>query len=334
MADASVVPVNKPMRLTVALLFLAAAAFGQQTYPQYQPRPAAAPELGGNLPAQPVGPNDLLSVSVYDSPELSRTVRIGADGYVRLPMLKQRIKANGLLPADLETAIAGALKDEQLLIDPFVTVTIAEYHSRPIAVNGAVKMPLVFQADGPITLLEALARAQGLSEIAGSEVLVSQPQMGPDDKPITLTRRIPVKSLINDADPAYNVKLTGGEEVRVPEVGRIYVVGNVKTPGAFPAKNVTDTTVLQMIALAGGLSPYYMKEAHIYRQEGNGPKNEIPVPLEKIMQTKGAGCSPNCQRHSVRIPDNKTFRRLTLGTIEKAVGVGAVLGAASIYVLR
>ena len=320
------------MRLTLAFLLLAAAAFGQQTYPQYQPRPAAAPELGGNLPAQPVGPNDLLSVSVYDSPELSRTVRIGADGFFRLPMLKQRIKANGLLPADLEMAIATALKDEQLLVDPFVTVTIAEYHSRPISVEGAVKMPLVFQADHPITLLEALARAQGLSETAGSEILVSESQAGTDSKPVTLTRRIPVKSLINDAEPAYNIKLTGGEEIRVPEAGRIYVVGNVKTPGAFPAKNAADTTVLQMVALAGGLAPYYTKEAYIYRQEGSGPKNEIPVPLEKIMQRKAPDV-PLSANDILYIPDNKG-RRLTLGTLEKAVGVGAMLGAASLYVLR
>jgi len=68
---------------------------------------------------------------------------------IRLPMLKRLIKAEGLFPADLETAIAQALRDEQILVDPFVTVTIAEYHSRPISVSGAVKMPLVFQAKAP-----------------------------------------------------------------------------------------------------------------------------------------------------------------------------------------
>ena len=145
------------MRPSFPSIFLAVAlasipaAFAQQ--PQYPQRPAVSPELGGNLPAQPVGPNDLIAVSVYDSPELSRTVRIGADGYFRLPMLKQRIKAQGLLPADLESAIVAALKQEQILVDPFVTVTIAEYHSRPISVAGAVKLPLVFQAEGPTTLL-------------------------------------------------------------------------------------------------------------------------------------------------------------------------------------
>jgi polysaccharide export outer membrane protein len=316
-----------------AVLLMTALAFGpvgfaQQQQPQY-PRPAATPEQGANLPAQPVGPNDLIAVSVYDSPELSRTVRIGGDGYFRLPMLKGRVKAQGLLPVDIEAAIAAALKQEEILVDPFVTVTIAEYHSRPIAVNGAVKMPLVFQADGPTTLLEAIARAQGLREDAGTEILVSQTQPGPDEKPVTLTRRVPVRALINDADPAYNIRLTGGEEIRVPEVGRIFVVGNVKKPGAFPVRSGGDTTVLEMIALSEGLAPYYTKDAFIYRQEGAGSKNEIPVPLEKIMQRKSPDV-PLLANDILYIPDNKG-KRVTAGALEKLGIVGAALGAALIY---
>jgi polysaccharide export outer membrane protein len=324
------------MRFSFPSVFLAAAlaswpaAFAQ---PQQRPqRPAGSPELGGNLPALPVGPNDLIAVSVYDSPELSRSVRIGADGYFRLPMLKQPIKAQGLLPAELEIAITTALRQEQILVDPVVTVTIAEYHSRPISVNGAVKMPLVFQADGPITLLEAIARAQGLRDDAGTEILVSRSQPGPDEKPVTLTRRVPVRSLIDEADAASNITLTGGEEVRVPEVGRIFVVGNVKKPGAFPVKSGADTTVLQMIALSEGLAPYYTKEAFIYRQEGAGAKNEIPVPLEKIMQRKAPDV-PLVANDILYIPDNKG-KRVTLGTLEKVLGVGAALGAAAIYVMH
>jgi polysaccharide export outer membrane protein len=323
------------MRVSIPAIFLAAAiAFSApaQEQRQYPARPGVTPELGANLPAQPVGPNDLIAVSVYDAPELSRTVRIGTDGFFRLPMLKQRIKAQGLLPADLESAITAALRDEQILVDPFVTVTIAEYHSRPITVNGAVKMPLVFQAEGPTTLLDAIARAQGLNENAGTEILVSQSQMGPEDKPVTLTRRVPVHSLIDEADPAFNLMLYGGEEVRVPELGRIYVVGNVKKPGAFPVRNGGGTTVLEMIAVSEGLAPYYTKEAYIYRQEGAGNKNEIPVPLEKIMQRKAPDV-PLMANDILYIPDAKG-KRMTLGTLEKLGSIGAVLGAAAIYVMH
>ena len=283
-----------------------------------QQRPAGIPDLGANLPAQPVGPNDLLSVSVYDAPELSRTVRVGADGFFRLPMLKQLIRAQGLLPAEIEAAIVTALQQEQVLVAPFVTVNIAEYHSRPISVAGAVKMPLVFQADGPTSLLEAIARAQGLREDAGSEILVSQTQPGPDEAPITLTRRIPVRGLIDDADPALNL--------------HIFVVGNVKKPGAFAIRETADTSVLQMIALAEGLAPYSTKEAYIYRREGSGSKNEIAVPLDKIMARKAADV-PLIANDILYIPDNKG-KRMTLGALEKILGLGTALGAASIYVMR
>jgi len=316
--------------LAILLAALLAPAALAQDQPQFRPRPGVTPEMGGNLPAQPVGPNDLIAVSVYDSPELSRTVRVGGDGYFRLPMLKERIKAQGLLPGDIETAIVQALREEEILVDPFVTVTIAEYHSRPITVNGAVKMPLVFQAEGPTTLLDAIARAQGLSENAGTEILVSQSQMGPDAKPITLTRRVPVHSLIDEADPLFNLTLVGGEEVRVPELGRIYVVGNVKKPGAFPVRNGGGTTVLEMIAVSEGLAPYYTREAYIYRQEGTGNKNEIPVPLEKIMQRKAPDVSL-VANDILYIPDNKG-KRFTLGALEKIFIVGAAASAAAIYV--
>jgi len=193
-------------------------------------------------------------------------------------------------------------------------------------------MPLVFQADGPTSLLEAIARAQGLREDAGSEILVSQTQPGPDEAPITLTRRIPVRGLIDDADPALNLKLSGGEEVRVPEAGHIFVVGNVKKPGAFAIRETADTSVLQMIALAEGLAPYSTKEAYIYRREGSGSKNEIAVPLDKIMARKAADV-PLIANDILYIPDNKG-KRMTLGALEKILGLGTALGAASIYVMR
>src|ERR1017187_5627976 len=141
--------------LLLALIFVCVSCF--LPIVSGQTRPTAATETqGGNLPAQPIGANDLIAVSVYDAPELTRTVRVSTDGFVRLPMLKQRVKAQGLMPGELESAIAKALQDEQIIVDPFVTVTVAEYNSHPISVAGAVKQPLTFQATGPVTLLEAI----------------------------------------------------------------------------------------------------------------------------------------------------------------------------------
>src|SRR3954471_9311156 len=91
-----------------------------------QGRGLPAGENTANLPAQKIGPRDLIAIQVYDSPELTRTVRIGDDGFGRLPMVTQRIKAEGLMPTDLEVSVAGALEAEGLIIDPFVTITVAE----------------------------------------------------------------------------------------------------------------------------------------------------------------------------------------------------------------
>ena len=120
--------------LLAALFIMALAAAPPQSSPA-----GAPPEIGGaNLPALPVGPQDLIAVSVYGSPELSRTLRVSDDGHVRMPMLRHPVKVLGLMPSALEAVIAQALISEQVLVDPAVTVTIVEYRSHPISVAGAV----------------------------------------------------------------------------------------------------------------------------------------------------------------------------------------------------
>ncbi|HVN04971.1 MAG TPA: polysaccharide biosynthesis/export family protein [Bryobacteraceae bacterium] len=278
------------------------------------------PNAAANLPAQRIGPNDLIAVSVYDSPELTRTVRIGADGSMRLPMLDQPIQAAGRMPSQLESAIASALVAEQLIVDPSVTVTIAEYNSRPISVAGAVRQPVTFQAAGPLTLLQALTKAGGLAADAGPEILVSRQQV---------TQRIPVKGLIDAADPQLNLPLTGGEEIRVPEAGKVYVIGNVKKPGAFPVQDGPQSTVLKMLALSEGVAPYAAKDAYIFRREANGSKNEIRIPLTRIMARK-APDEPLLANDILYVPDNKG-RRLTFGALDKLLVFGAGAASALIY---
>lgn len=314
------------MRLLFIAIVVVAGCLAQEPQPAHHV--VSTPEIGANLPAQPVGPNDLIAVSVYDAPELTRTIRVGADGYFRLPMLKQRIKATGLYPAELETAIIAALREEDILVDPFVTVTIAQYHSRPISVAGAVKMPLVFQAESPVTLLEAISRAQGLREDAAREILVSRAQPGPDGNQVMLTRRIAVRGLIDDADPALNVTLTGGEEIRVPELSKIYVMGNVKKPGAFPVQDGSETTVMQMLALAEGLMPFAGAQAFIYRREAQGPKNEIPIALDKIMKRQAPDVTLTAN-DILYIPENHG-KRLGIAAIEKMLLFGSTAGATAL----
>jgi polysaccharide biosynthesis/export protein len=299
-------------------LLLAGCVYAQQTERAISPG-SNFDYTYSNLPTQPVGPDDLLAVSVYDSPELTRTVRVDADGNIRLPMLKDPIQVQGMVPSQLEPAIAKSLIKGKVLVDPVVTVTIVEYQSRPVNVVGAVKNPLVFQATRPIPLLDAIARAGGLREDAGSDIVVSQ-QVVRDGKPVRNTETIPVRKLIDRADPSLNVMLHGGEEVLVPEALKIYVVGNVKKPGAYPIKNDEETTILQLLALSEGLAPYSAKVAYVYRRAPGGTKTEVPIELAKIMKRKSPDV-PLQANDILYIPDNKG-QRLTAQTIDRLAGLG------------
>jgi polysaccharide export outer membrane protein len=271
-----------------------------------------------NLPAQKIGADDLVAISVYGSPELTRSVRVSAEGQIRLPMLTLAIPAAGFVPREIESAIAEALRAEKILVDPVVTVTVAEYRSRPISVAGAVKRPLTFQAFGNVTLLDAITRAEGLAPEAGAEILLTHPAAGG-----TLsTQRIPVKALFAGDNPALNPRLAGGEEIRVPVAHEVYVAGSVKNPGAFSLKDASNTSVLKVLALAGGLIPFAAHDAYVYRRKpGTDTKDEIPIALSRIIARKAPDVTLEGD-DILYVPDSKG-RRLSAAALERIAGFGA-----------
>lgn len=316
---------------TLVLVVTVCATLGGAGFAQQAPTRVSPPmETGPNLPAQKIGANDLIAVAVYDAPELTRTVRVSSTGQIRLPMLKQPIMVERMLPVDVEAAISQALRAEQILVEPVVTVTMVEYHSHPISVAGAVNTPVTFQAVAPITLIEAITRAGGLSKEAGSEILVSRTQSGQTagSKPLTLTQRIPVKGLINAADPDLNITLTGGEEIRVPENGKVFVMGNVKKPGAFPVQDNSQTTVFQVLALAEGLTGTTSDQAYIYRREASGNKNEIPIDLKSLMARKTPDV-PLIANDILYVPENHG-KKMRMAAVEKLLMFGSTAGATAL----
>lgn len=297
------------------------------------------PSIGGgttvlsntpNLPVSRIGDNDLLGVTVYDAPPLTGPVRVSQEGDIRLPMVGQPIHAAGLYPLDLETEIAATLIKDHLLVNPIVTVTIIEYDSRPITVVGAVKSPVTFQAMGNVTLLDAISRAQGLTDYAGSEILISSQTPGPDGKETTLTRRVPVRGLLDNADPALNVQLHGGELVRVPEAGRVFVVGDVKKPGSYFITGGSQSSIMKALALSEGLGDHAGHTAYIYRQEGGAAgRNELLVPLKKILDRKSPDVALDAN-DILYIPDS-SGRRISAKVLETMVGAGSIVGSAALY---
>ncbi len=282
----------------------------------------AAQEAPGNLPARPIAANDLISVTVYGSPELTRSLRVASDGSIRFPMLPEKISVAGLQPVQLEERIAQELEAANLLVEPAVTVAIAEYAARQVSVAGAVRKPLTFEITQKTTLLEAITRAEGVSPEAGGDILVTRPVTA-DGKP-GLVERVPLRDLVEQSDPKYNLILEGGEEIRVPEMGRVFVVGNVKKPGAFRLEDKNGLSVLKALALAEGLTPFSTREAYIYRKTDGGQgvaPQEKTIPLRKILDRQ----SPDVQLEAndiLYIPDNRRGHT-TAAVVERVVAFAA-----------
>lgn len=323
---------------SLVLLALAGSACAQEQPSIFTVNPSTSMsnERSG-LPLERLGPDDLLNITVFGSAELTGMVRISSDGDFRLPLLKEPIEASGLFPRDLEKSISAALVKGQLMVDPVVRISVLEYRSRPITVAGAVKRPVVFQATGPVTLLDAISQAEGLTENAGPYILVSHSTRKsaddanvPTEESANMAQRISVHDLLSGENPALNIRLHGGEEIRIPEAGRIFVVGNVKRPGAFYVTNGSESSVLKALALSEGLERFPSHTAYIYRKEASGAnKDEIKVELKQIMDRKSPDVA--LEPNDILYIPSANGTRAGIKVLEESIGLAGVIGAASIY---
>jgi polysaccharide export outer membrane protein len=233
-------------------------------------------------------------------------------------MLKAGVAIAGLTPAQIAQAVALALTSERILVGPIISATVLEYRSRMVSVVGAVKMPTVMQAIGNTNLLDALARAQGLAPEAGPEILISRPRTGQDGESI----HIPVKALLAGNDPSLNIALHGGEEIRVPEAPKLYIMGNVRTPGVFPLNELDGSTVLKALALSQGTLTFTAKKAYVYRlAAGSKERREIEIELAQILHRKAPDVALEAN-DILYIPENSKMR-LSATVIDHLSGFGA-----------
>lgn len=110
-----------------------------------------------------IGPEDVLEVAVWGSPEVTRTVPVRPDGKISLPLVND-IQAAGLTPIQLREAVTKALKP--YIPEPAVSVVVREIHSFKVTVIGQVKTPGRYELKGRATVLDVLAMAGGLNEYA------------------------------------------------------------------------------------------------------------------------------------------------------------------------
>lgn len=129
---------------------------------------AAAPALpeGQRNADYRLGPLDLVEIKVFQLPDLDRAARVDQNGLITMPLIGP-VQATGKTQSELETEIE-RLYGEKYLQDPRVTVFVKEYGSQRVTVAGAVQGPGLFVLAGPTTLLEAVALAKGLSDVASS----------------------------------------------------------------------------------------------------------------------------------------------------------------------
>ena len=102
-----------------------------------------------------IAPLDVLEISVFGVPELTRTAQVSSSGTITMPLIKT-IKAGGRTASELEREIAKKLQASYLQ-EPQVSVFIKEYNSQRITVDGAVKKPGIYPITGKVSLLQAIA---------------------------------------------------------------------------------------------------------------------------------------------------------------------------------
>ena len=129
--------------------------------PTVAPKPIPATN---ELDEYRIGAQDLIEISVFQVQELTRSVRVNAQGMITLPLLGQ-VHAGGLTANELEMALAAKLS-ENLLQDPQVSVFIKEFVSQRVVIDGSVVKIGAYPLSGKTTLLQAIAMAGGLDPLA------------------------------------------------------------------------------------------------------------------------------------------------------------------------
>ena len=271
------------------ILMLTATVAAQQSPEQTtatntaQPAPAIQP---ANDSVYRIGPGDVLDIRVYNKPQLARdAVRVEGTGMIRMPLIEADIQAacktENELAKEISTRYAKYYKN--LHVDVF----IKEYHSKQVAIIGAVNDQSRFELQRRVRLLELLTYAKGPSTKAGQTINIVHGQMSSicqagegDDLNKTFSSYRLSDTL--RGDPNSNPFLDAGDIVTLPEADQVYVVGNVFTPITIALKE--PVTLSSAIAMAGGLKQDTKKDKiRIVRQEpGSTTKTEIIVDLSAI----------------------------------------------------
>jgi polysaccharide export outer membrane protein len=234
-----------------------------------------------------VGPQDVLTITVWDQPSLSGKFSVEADTTFTFPLIG-RIKAGGLTLREVESELRRMLQ-QGYLKNPQVSVAVDQYRSQRIFVVGEVRAAGTYPLSGEMTLIEALARAGATTEKARDEaIIVRHSQSGANSVPVLPEESGAAEVIHVDLKQlqtgvlVQNVLLHDGDTVFVPRAESVYVFGQVRNPGAYTLQG--NMTVLQALSLAGGVTDRGAAgRVRLVRTVG-GKKQEVKVVLDDLVK--------------------------------------------------
>lgn len=312
-----------PLYISTRLLiaFVLIYALGSSAGAQNGAPPAAGnrPSPRSGLTALPmqITPGDLLEVSVFDTPELTQQVRVGADGKAQLALLGN-VPLAGLTTQQASEEIARELRQRQLLLRPQVNVLVKESASQGVSVVGEVEHPGMYPLLGPRSLLDVLSMAGGLTKVADATVSIRRRDGRQTEGTVKLNNNDAHISLAND------VQIYPGDLVMVPRAGIVYVLGDVNRPGGFVMQDNGKITVLQALAQAGGTTPTAAANgALLLRKNGEGYlANKLHLGNITHGKENDLELRPN---DIVFIPDNRLKNALrSTGSIASSIGSASI----------
>lgn len=338
---------GKPVLIAVVCIpFCVQATYGQgqdETTQQTNEKIEQLANLRKSTPADiPIGAGDLLHIDVFDVPELSRDVRVSTMGQISFPLVHKRITAAGVTPFQLEQNIQELLRQNELVSDPQVSVFVKEQNSQPVTIIGAVTRPMTYQVNRPISLLELIADAGGITDLAGTVILVTRQTETETVTPISDTSnsstpsvsesnsgaktiRIQLQDLLNTENTALNIPIYGGDVINIPAAGIVYVMGGgVSQQGGYVVQSHGEQiTVLKAVALAHGLGGYAKPDdAVIFRlNPSSGEREAIPVHIKQIEKNKTQDVAMK-SNDILYVPDS-LGKRIAVRSAEAMVQIGS-----------
>src|SRR2546427_12925127 len=150
---------RKTLFATLVILALITTGLGAAAAPAEEPGSKPSPEQRDYR----IGPEDVLDISVWNNASISRTVPVRPDGKISLPLLND-MQAAGLTPMQLREILNKKLAE--YTPTPEVSVIVREVHSFKVSVIGEVKRPGRHELKSRATVVDALARAAGVGDVA------------------------------------------------------------------------------------------------------------------------------------------------------------------------